>query len=115
MKTLALAPVIGRKDRTLLLNVKRAVQRVVQSATVLLYGSTARGERGPGSDYDLLILTDKPLSDHEAEAVHNAVYELELSHGVVLSTIYYTKRDWDAPVNAAMPFHERVEQDAVVL
>jgi len=115
MKPLASVPVISPKDRRLLLRVKHTIRRVIPSATVLLYGSSARGERGPDSDYDLLILTDEALSGQEAAAIEDAVYELELAHGVVLSTVVYTKHDWSAPLNAAMPFHQRVEEDAVLL
>ena len=34
-------------------------------ASVVLYGSVARGEQGPESDYDVLILVDAPLTRQE--------------------------------------------------
>jgi predicted nucleotidyltransferase len=95
--------------------VRQAIQRVVPDATVYLYGSGARGTREPDSDLDVLLLTEAPLSRDEENAVADAVYELELARGVVVSTIHYDRAEWDAPLTRAAPFRARVEADAVLL
>jgi len=115
MRTLSAIPVLSQRDRTLLRRITREVRRVIPSASMLLYGSTARGDRTLDSDFDLLILTNQPISEREEEAVHDGLYELELSHGVVISAMFYTRDDWNAPLNAATPFHQRVEEDAIAL
>ncbi|TSA44541.1 MAG: nucleotidyltransferase domain-containing protein [Deltaproteobacteria bacterium] len=115
MKDLATAELISQKDRRILIRLKEIVRRAIPTATILLYGSVARGSQDKESDYDVLILTDSPLSTKEEDAVTDAVYDLELEQGIVISTLFYTKGFWGAPLAQVMPFHQRVQEDAVVL
>lgn len=46
------------KDKTLK-DIKTIIQEYLPSAKVLLFGSRARGDYRPKSDYDLLIITKK--------------------------------------------------------
>ncbi len=62
-----------------------------------LYGSTARGERQPDSDYDLLVLTKRKLSHQEERMLHDAVYDVELRNDAVLSLVIYAREEWDHP------------------
>ena len=66
-------------------------------------------------DIDSLILTDAPLSTKEEDAVTDALYALELEQGIVISTLFYTKDLWATPLAQAMPFHQRVQEDGVVI
>jgi uncharacterized protein len=40
-------------------DIKRTVKELSPGAELILYGSEARGESGPDSDIDVLILVDK--------------------------------------------------------
>ena len=115
MKHLEDMAAIPTSDKDVLREVRRAIQRVVPGATVSLYGSGARGTREPDSDLDVLLLTEAPLSRDEENAVADAIYELELARGVVVSTIHYDRAEWDAPLMRATPFRTRVEAEAVLL
>jgi predicted nucleotidyltransferase len=49
---------------------------------IVLYGSEARGEAGPDSDIDLLVLLDGPIDEHrDLEANLDALYPLALEIG----------------------------------
>ena len=113
MKTLEQVGGLSARDIKLLGEVKGIVRQFLPSADVLLYGSLARGARDAESDYDILILTDELLTRQEERRIDNTLYDLELAHEVVLSTIYQTQKDWDR--YRAMPFHVEVEKDGVVL
>ncbi len=43
-----------------------AVAEAVRPRRVVLFGSHATGEAGPGSDVDLLIVEDRPFQDERA-------------------------------------------------
>jgi uncharacterized protein len=115
MKDLANSKGISRGDRDILIKLKEIVHEIVPTATVLLYGSVARGTPDEDSDYDVLILTDAPLSTREEDTVTDVFYDLELERGIVISTMFYTKDFWAAPLAQVMPFHQRVQEDGVVI
>jgi len=115
MKDLAHSKGISRGDRDILIRLKEIIHVIVPTATVLLYGSVARGTQDEESDYDVLILTDAPLSTKEEDAVTDSFYDLELEQGIVISTLFYTKDFWAAPRAQVLPFHQRVQEDGVVI
>ena len=113
MKTIEQTPVVSETDKALLRELKKVVLDVVPTAEVLLYGSVARGIQGPESDYDILVLTDEPLSKNGKRTIERQVLDLELAHDVVLSTIYHSKPEWRQ--RAALPFHNEVEKHGLTL
>jgi predicted nucleotidyltransferase len=115
MKDLNTTKFISQRDRGILIRLKEIVHRAIPTATVLLYGSVARGTQNEESDYDVLILTDISLSTQEEDAITDAIYDLELEQGIVISTLFYTKDFWAAPLAQAMPFHQRVREDGMVI
>ena len=46
-------------DIELLKQCKAAITDILPDAEIILYGSRARGDAHPDSDYDLLVLTDQ--------------------------------------------------------
>jgi len=115
MKTLEQAGNISAEDRTLLAEIRRVIQGFLPTASLFLYGSVARGAHDPDSDYDILVLTDTPLSEREENRIENAVYDVQRQHGLVIATTYYAKEEWEAPLRRATPFHQAVVQDSVRL
>lgn len=115
MRSLRQARTVAREVSSILHECKRAIQEVLPNATVLLYGSLARGTAGSESDWDILVLTDHPIPPADEERVRRAVYALELKHDVVLSLLLYAKQEWDDPLHRGMPFHEEVEREGLVL
>lgn len=53
-----------------------------------LYGSHARGEAGPDSDVDLLlILKDLSRPSHEIDRISDLLADFNLRHGVLMSVL----------------------------
>jgi len=99
----------------LLRECKRIIQQFLPDATVILYGSLARGTAGPESDWDLLILTGKRLTSTEERQVSDAIYDLELEHGVVISDLLCSREEWDAPVLRGSPLRGNIEREGILL
>ena len=75
------------KSSDILKEIKRIAKEVLpKGAQLILYGSRARNEAGEDSDWDLLILLDKP----------------KIEHG-----------EWGKC--SFTPFYKNVEQDGIVL
>ncbi len=115
MQRLEEVAVIPTGDKAILREVGDIIRRLLPGAALYLYGSGARGTRERDADLDLLIVTEDRLSRAQETAMVDAVYELELARGVVISTIHYCRADWDTPLIRATPFRHRVEAEAVLV
>lgn len=58
-----------------------------------LYGSRARGEARPGSDYDLLVLLDRDATELR-ERVLDVQVEMLDRHDALVTTLLHTQDDW---------------------
>ena len=115
MKSLDSAATVQAKDKEILRHLGRIIRRILPDATIYLFGSAAKGDRQADSDLDVLIITNGHLSRQDQAVVTEAIYELELARGVVISTLVYSRDEWDAPLTRATPFHARVEAEAVLV
>ena len=82
-------------------------------SSLWLYGSQARGDAHENSDWDLLILLDKP----ELEACdYGVVYpfrELGWDIGEEMNPSLYTKRQWESWTY--LPYYKNVNRDKIVI
>ena len=108
---------LSSADRSMLDRVKRAVREVEPDARVILYGSRARGDAAPDSDWDLLVLLDGPTDSRRLQTVRDRVYDVEIDEEgcPVLSTFVKSRDDWESPLSKAMPYYEHVQRDGVAL
>jgi predicted nucleotidyltransferase len=102
-------------DADLLQRCKQAIRAVVPDADVILYGSRARGDAAEDSDYDLLVLVDQPVDMAIDEQLVASIYPLELESGAVLTLAAYNRDLWNSRLYRAMPFHENVDREGVLL
>lgn len=82
-------------------------------STLLLYGSRARGDARPDSDWDLLILLDKSKLEADDYDVTYPFRELGWEIGEEISPHIYTKKQWDEWT--FLPYRKNVEHDKIVL
>jgi predicted nucleotidyltransferase len=102
-------------DAELLQRCRKAIRSVVPDADVIVYGSRARGDAASDSDYDILVLVDRPVNMALKEQLISCVYPLELESGAVLTLMVYSRDRWNSELCKAMPFHENVEREGVLL
>lgn len=99
----------------ILLKIKDAVQAIEPTATVILYGSFARGENTPKSDIDILILIDKDtLSYHDKKQIKYPLYDIEFETGQIISPLVFARRDWEFK-HRITPFYENVTKEGIAL
>jgi len=78
---------------------------------VFLYGSHARGQGGPESDVDILIVLDD--WEHYAGEIDRTgavASELSLAYGVSISQVFVRERDW---LHEDTPFLVNAREDAI--
>ena len=84
-------------------------------AEIYLYGSQARGEAKPLSDWDLLVLLNEehiPLS-LETE-IMDEFYNNELETGQNISQIIYPKKEWNTKYKIT-PLFENISKEGIRL
>jgi predicted nucleotidyltransferase len=103
------------KREELLTRVKQVVHAVEPEADIILYGSRARGDAHPESDWDFLILLPGTVDDARTDRVRHRLYELEWDSGEVLSVIVRSHETWDSPLYQITPFVQHVQAQGVVV
>jgi predicted nucleotidyltransferase len=101
-------------DADLLQRCKRAIRTVVPDADVILYGSRARGDAEDDSDYDILVLVDHSAGVALHERLISSISPLE-DDGAVLTLSIHSRDLWNSKLYQAMPFHENVDREGVLL
>jgi uncharacterized protein len=104
---------LGRADQGLLTECRAAIQEVATNATVILYGSRARGDAQEDSDYDLLVLVDRDPDMELERAIVARLLPLELRAEKVLTVLVYSRSQWDSELYRAMPFHRNVTREGL--
>jgi len=99
----------------LLEQVKEAIDEVEPGAEIILYGSRSRGDSTSESDWDFLILIDGAVDDERTDRIRHRLYQIEWESGEVLSSIVRNRGEWDSFPYRAMPLHQRVEHEGIVL
>ena len=73
-------------------------RQILPNEKVILFGSQARGDARPDSDWDLLILINKEQRNLN-EDYDKYGYPFSVigdKHGAFISTIVYPKKDWES-------------------
>jgi predicted nucleotidyltransferase len=103
------------QETELLRRIRETVRAVEPTAQVILYGSRARGDAAPDSDWDLLVLLDGPVDLGRKRALSHRLYELEWDTGDVLSLVIRERAQWESSLYRAMPFHWNVTREGIAL
>jgi len=99
----------------LLKRAKDAILEIEPDADVIIYGSRTREQAGPESDWDFLVLLDGSVDQERVDTVRHRLYDIEWECGEVISCIMRSRKEWNSPLYKAMPFHENVEREGIVL
>ena len=115
MRRLNRVRVVNEIEKGMLLDLKDIIAHYDSQAEIVLYGSAARGQRRPDSDYDVVVITDRKLSPQEERDLDRDVYGLQLERGAVLSVMVYAKEQWMNPVFQASPYKRNVIREGIIL
>ncbi len=101
-------------DNNIILNrIKKSIYTKEPQAEAYLFGSRARGDFRPESDWDILILVDDAKITNEIEdKFRDDLYDLELEAGQIISTFIYPKVYWRRTLRYS-PLYENVNREGI--
>ena len=102
-------------QKDILNRIKLDINTKDPKAEAYLFGSRARGDHRPDSDWDILILVDEDKVTMDIEnKFRDDLYELELESGQVISVFIYPKEYWKSTLIYS-PLYENVSQEGIQL
>ena len=96
-------------------NISSAIRSQDPSAQAFLFGSRARGDNKPDSDWDILILVNSQSVTSEIEdKFRDVLYNIELESGQIISTFIYPKSFWLNNLRYS-PLYRSVKKEGIKL
>jgi predicted nucleotidyltransferase len=106
---------LTKQEKNLMRKCKKIIAGIDPSATLILYGSRARGDAEEESDYDLIILTDQEATLEREDEYRKQLFSLQIETGTVLTVLLVGRKEWDSPLSNAMPFFRNVKREGIYL
>lgn len=106
---------LSAKDRTAVARAAGILRERFPVERVILFGSKARGDDQADSDIDLLVLTAKELDWKQHHAMVGILFDLEMELGVMLSPVVIATEEWEHGMSQALPLHDEVDRDGVLV
>jgi predicted nucleotidyltransferase len=103
---------LNARDNKLLRTITTRIAEAVRPEKIILFGSWARGERGPHSDIDLLIIQESDLSRPQRYA---QVRRLFWGMGVPMDILVYTPEEFARYQSVPGSFTHTVAREGKVL
>jgi len=84
------------KDQKIIDLIRTTIREQEPTAEIILYGSRARGDARKDSDWDVVVLVDKPkLTPDERTDIDYYLWNKGLDVGEEINTFAYTRQQWN--------------------
>lgn len=95
--------------------IKRTIHNKDPKAVAYLFGSRARGDFRPDSDWDILILIDsKQVTNEIEDKFRDGLYDIEIDSGQIISAFIYPKEYWKSTLIYS-PLYKKVNNEGIKL
>ena len=81
---------------------------------IILFGSKARGDAGPDSDTDILLLFKKDAKEYEDSLVEIICETLNV-HGIYFEVVSFSRKEYELSKSSQWPFILNLEKEAISL
>lgn len=102
---------LAERERSSILEAAHVLRSGLPVTRVILFGSKSRGEGGPDSDIDLLVLTSVPVSTELREAISDRLADINLRNDILLTSVVVSEDQWANGLIHYTLIHSEVEKD----
>lgn len=105
---------LSERERGILRRILDAARTELPDASVIFFGSRARGDAEEDSDWDILVLTE--TVDWKIERrVFSALYKIELDEDIIINPLVIARDDWEYKKFDGHPMKKNVEKEGVMV
>ena len=101
-----------QEDNNIARRIKLSIKAIDPKVQVIIFGSRARGDAKEESDWDILILTEYPVSTEIERSFRNNLFDLEIETGEVFTIFVYQKRIWNS-IHKVTPLYRNIKKEGV--
>src|SRR5512133_455261 len=102
-------------NKRILVKIKELVKTTEPTATIILYGSYARGQNNKHSDIDILILVDNDkITYSDEQRIKYPLYDLEFETVKIISPMIFSRKTCETK-HSITPFYRQVKKDGIQL
>lgn len=106
---------MSKNEKDIIRLIKQKIKQKDPYAEVVLFGSHARGDATPDSDWDVLILVNQqPLSRKIEKEYREELFDVELEVGEAISTLVLSKQDWRERYSVT-PLYQNIINEGILL
>jgi len=92
---------------------EKLLARFAGKVQLYVYGSVARGDFGPESDIDVLVLLEQKMDYALKDEIYDLAFDIELQENVVFGLLIESQVDWESPLLQAMPIHKEIDREGI--
>ncbi len=115
MRKLKDVKTLTEMDKKIIKKTVQIIRKHLRSAKIILYGSRARGKARHDSDYDIIVITNRRISNITEERIRNKIYEISIKNDTLISAIFVSKSKWYHPIFKHSPFYMSVMEEGILL
>ena len=104
-----------KQEREAVETAVETLQQAVPIERVILFGSKARGDADTCSDFDLLLLTTRPLHWTEEKAIVETLFDIGIVYDVLFSPLCVSSDEWESNAFRALPIYQEILKDGAVV
>jgi predicted nucleotidyltransferase len=102
-------------ERTVLDKFKTLLLERVRLHKLILFGSRARGDAGPHSDADVVVILDDASSERDFDSVSDCAWEAGFEYGIVIVPVVFIREEWENSPERYSLLAQVVEKEGIPL